>query len=105
MWSKGAVVVVKHGDAALSNQMEQGLGFQSVSIKRLESLERDNFFLRRIATRAEIKAIRKAEAVYGKNPKPCAPWLRPLMDIWTLAVYGFSVFVDRYLTIKDVRRH
>lgn len=40
MWSKGAVVVIKHGDTALADMIANGNVFQSKSVEELKNIER-----------------------------------------------------------------
>lgn len=101
MWSKGAVVVVKHGDPNFADAALDGMGFKTVPSREIEALQRDNFFLKRKAKKLDDKSIRKARRNYGRNPSPPPKWAQPLVDIWALSVYGVSTFVDRYLTIRE----
>lgn len=107
MWSKGAVVVVKRGDPAMGDAMLSGMGFETVPSHQIEKLKRDNYFLKRKATKAEARAVRKAKALYGYNPPAPPEWAKPLVDIYALAVYGYATFVDKYLVLHDpsIGRH
>ena len=47
MWSKGAVVIVKHGDEAMADAIEKGLDLipykpNDIALQEVEDLKRDN---------------------------------------------------------------
>lgn len=101
MWSKGAVVVVKRGDPVMGDAMLSGMGFETVPSHQIAKLERDNYFLKRKATKAERRAVKKAKALYGYNPPAPPKWAKPFVDAYALLIYWYATFVDRYLVIHD----
>lgn len=100
MWSKGAVVIVKRGDEAMANSIEEGLGLKMVPVEQVEDMKRDNFFLKKRCSKAIQQDIIDAQIKYGYNWVP-PKWASKLVQGFALIVYGVSIFVDRYLTIKD----
>jgi len=98
MWSKGAVVVVKRGDEAMANAIEEGMSLALVSSKEVEDIKRENFFLKRQNTKnnkRKIIAARHAYAIKRRRFK----WKRLFVDIYALTVYGLTMFFDRYMRI------
>ena len=94
MWSKGAVVVVKRGDETMANSMEKAL-----------MPKRDNKTckteLAAIARQKDIaEKIVDARIKYGYNWVPTG-WAKKAIEGFALIIYGISVFIDRYLTIKE----
>lgn len=100
MWSKGAVVIVKRGDEAMANAIEKGLDLKMVPVEEVEDMKRDNFFLKKRCVKAIQQDILDAQLKYGHNWVP-PKWANKLVQGFALIVYGISIFVDRYLTIKD----
>ena len=97
MWSKGAVVVVKHGDEAMADAMEKGLEIK----KKLNSNEEAKTDLMKKRNSEFWKeAIEKAEYDYGHNYIP-PKWLEKVRSFFALIVYGLTMFVDKYMRIHE----
>lgn len=96
MWSKGAVVIIKHGDEEIANGIESG-----ISLKQPKPLNECKTELAAEARKADIAAkILKAEIDYGYNPDP-PKWARKIVGVFALIIYGITLFIDKYLKIKD----
>lgn len=92
MWSKGAVVVVKRGDAAMADAIEKGLDIK-------EKSNMNNFYLPKRHTKEELKLmIEDAERDYGTRRTP-PKWIRVISEGMAFIVYHISVFVERYLVL------
>ena len=106
MWSKGAVVIVRHGDEDMGNAIKDAVGTKMVPIdevKKLEEdvkeLERDNFFLRKRSSEAIMADILSAEIKYGRNFVP-PKWAKKIWEWNAFLIYHFSMFVDKYLVLR-----
>jgi len=105
MITKGAVVIIKHGDPEFADSMEKGLvkkiaGPSSDQAKYISELERENFFLRRIVERETGRNLAELESEYGYNRR--VPRIfRRLSNGWALIMYGITRFVDKYLVIRE----
>lgn len=102
MWSKGAVVIVKHGDQEWADSIEQALAIRRASEKELRELEE----LKRHKNLSKIHddkftdiVIEDARRRYRKI-RPMPRWLDILLAPWSLLVYGVSLFADKYLVIR-----
>lgn len=96
-WSKGAVVIKKHGDEEWADVIEKSLNIKRASdkeLKELEELRRDNTFMKKhIVDDLEAK-IADAEAKYGHNWIP-PKWMKPIVDVISLIEYGFAILIDK----------
>lgn len=93
MWSKGAVVVLKHGDKGIVNAISDGMGLVTVPSRQIETLERDNFFLKGKSKKNYIKKIRRARRKYGKrNGTPLI--FQPILIAYGLIVYGANAVYE-----------
>ncbi len=92
MWSKGAVVVVKRGDKAMADAIEKGLDIRYTNNDRYDLVKNRD----RLYWQAKID---EAQLYYGTNPAPPPKWARKIVAGFAFIVYGFSVFVDKYLKI------
>lgn len=102
MWNKGAVVVIKHGDEQLANAIQNGVCSTMVPASDVNTLKRDYDLLKKRNTVYWSRKIRRAHRMYFEKPKkPLPNWTKPLIDIYALVVYGISMFVDKFMTIKD----
>ena len=97
-WSKGAVVIKKHGDEEWADAMEKALDIQRASDKEVEELKRDNEFLKKHVVEDLEQKIIDAELDYGYNWTP-PKWARGIVEAFAFVVYHFSVFVDKYLRL------
>ena len=102
MWSKGAVVIVKRGDEAMADAIEQGLNIPEVDnsmidTTEIENLKRDNYFLRRRCQKTTEEMIEDARNLYGHNWTP-PHWANKLVEGFAFIVYLFSVLVDRVMS-------
>lgn len=101
MWSKGAVVVVKKGDPEFADAIEKGVtANKMVPKKDMEETERENAFMKKRYKESLENDIATAQIQYGHN-WVTPTWLKPLAGLWALIVYGISVFVDKFMTIKE----
>jgi len=81
MWSKGAVVIVKKGDAAIADAIEKGIGIKARPM--------DHYPLRRLTSEQWQDLIDEAERKYGQHfiwPK----WVEVLQTIGFLLLYGIT---------------
>lgn len=100
MWSKGAVVIVKHGDTEMANAIEKSLDIRLKDPKMLTDSERAEYDLLKKAKSDKLRAmIAENEEEYGYNWVP-PKWAEKIVGAFALIVYGISVFIDRYLRIK-----
>lgn len=93
-WSKGAVVIKKHGDEEWANEMEKVLNVKKASEKEIEELKRDNEFMKKHVVENLEQKIADAEAKYGHNWVP-PKWMKPIMDVISLIEYGFAILIDK----------
>ena len=104
-WSKGAVVIVKHGDQEWADAIEKSMNIQKASIKEVEEMQKSNkycFFPKRHTVDELKQMIDDAERQYGRKwwwnrPK----WVKPIAEGFAFIVYHFSLFVNKYMTIKE----
>lgn len=94
MWSKGAVVILKHGDTEWSNSMENALTQNLVPKKEINDLESRYGVMKNRQQITMANEIQKAQKTYAIR-KPLIRWPKILIDIWALSVYGFSMLVER----------
>lgn len=102
-WSKGAVVIKKHGDEEWANEMEKVLNIQKAADKEKEELERDNTFMKKHIVEGLEQKIFDAELNYGYNWVP-PKWAKGIVEAFAFIVYHFSVFVDGVLHGKEHRK-
>lgn len=89
MWSKGAVVVIKRGDAAMSDAMEKSLG-----VKGDENLARD-IGIMRVSHAAKIKkAMDESRTKYNKPRRPTPKPLLYLQIGYAMAVCGIEAVLN-----------
>lgn len=104
-WSKGAVVIKKHGDQKWADEMEKifevdGDG-EGVPVKdqEKEDLKRDNQFMKKHVVEGLEKKIMDAELEYGYHPvRP--RWMQCIMEGFAFVIYYISIFVDKYLILR-----
>lgn len=102
MWSKGAVVIVKHGDLAMADAIEKGVGsVQFVSPKNGKNDIRSRYGVMKNRDSLTWKnKIIKAEKEYGHNWVP-PKWAKKIIEVIAFIVYLITMFVDKYLRIKE----
>lgn len=101
-WSKGAVVIVKHGDQEWADSMEQTLAIKRASDQEVEELRRDKKLSKIHDDAFTDIAIQSLRKKYRKI-KPMPKWLDILLSPWSLLVYGIAVFSNKFLIIRDPR--
>lgn len=92
-WSKGAVVIVKHGDHEMADAIEQGIAIYKASKAEVEEMERDLTFLRKRDRQYWNEMIDEANELYGRNRIP-PKWAKKLVEGFAFLVYHFSMFVE-----------
>ena len=94
MWSKGAVVVVKHGDPGIANELEK------IFRNNNKSTSSGGYcFLPRRHTTEELKAmIEDAERQYGQRRIP-PKWLECIRMGLAFVVYHICIFIEKYLVL------
>lgn len=97
MWSKGAVVVVKHGDEAMADAMEKGLEIKKKSDPNKDA---ETDLMKKRNSEFWKEKIEKAEYDYGYNYIP-PKWLEKVRSFFALIVYGLTMFVDKYMRIHE----
>lgn len=109
-WSKGAVVIVKHGDQEWADSMEQTVAIKLASKQEVEELRKENEALKRDKKLAKIHddrftniVIKEIERKHGKI-KRYRRWKDILLAPWALFVYAVSLFTNKYLIIKGTKR-
>lgn len=101
MWSKGAVVVIKKGDVDFADAIENGVTANKLVPKKdVEETERENAFMKKRYIESLENDIAAAQLQYGHN-RVTPVWLKPIEGLFALIIYGISVFVDKYMTIKE----
>ena len=98
MWSKGAVVIVKHGDEAMAEALEKGLDIRYRDTTPIEKKCKYELMELRQSRRFK-EEIEELDRLYGYNWVP-PKWAKGIVEVFALAVYGVSIFIDRYLRIK-----
>lgn len=104
-WSKGAVVIKKHGDQDWADAMAKTLDIQRASNKEVEELreenkelKRDNEFMKKhIVESLEVK-MANAELQYGHKWTP-PKWAKRIMEGFAFIVYHVSLFIEKYLIL------
>ena len=67
MWSKGAVVIVKRGDAEMADAIENALCTKATTPEEYEEMER-NYNIMKVGRESDIqRKIRKANNKYGRK--------------------------------------
>lgn len=115
MWQKGALVIVKRsGDQKMADAMIDGLNqhplplnqsqseqlSSSDTLKRIKELEAENYFLKKRLNEIYQQKMSENQMFYGYNWAP-PKWANKIISLCALIIYGFSVFVDKYLVIKN----
>ena len=100
MLKKGAVVIVKHGDENIANALEKGIIKRFDLSPENEDLKRDYTFLKKRDRIYWSNKISDAERYYGHNPS-YPSWATPIISVFAFIIYLISVFIDKYLTIKE----
>ena len=68
MWSKGAVVVIKRGDPAMADAIENGVGVSTKIPEEYKTMERD-YAVMKVGRESEIQEkIRKLNNKYNRKP-------------------------------------
>ena len=97
-WSKGAVVIKKHGDENWANEMEKVVNIRKAADKEKKELERDNEWMKKHIVEDLEQKIIDAEINYGYNFVP-PRWARPIFEGMALIQYWIALFVDKYMRI------
>lgn len=102
MISKGALVIIKHGDEDMSNEMAKSIVAPEIKKvkKDYDKLQTKYYFARKRSRKAIRKDIRKAQRKYGYNYIPTSKAVKLIREGFALIEYGFAVFVDKFMTIK-----
>jgi hypothetical protein len=99
MITKGALVIIKHGDKDMSNEMAKSIVAPAIK-KDYDKLQVKYYFARKRSSKAIRKDIRKAQRKYGYNYIPTSKIIKYIREGFALVEYGFAVFVDKFMTIK-----
>lgn len=99
MWNKGAVVIIKRGDEAIGNAIEDGAIKKMIPSSEVEDIRRENFFLKRQNIRNNREKIIDANYNYRRK-KYRFRIPKIFIDIYAIGVYGLSEFINRYIFIK-----
>lgn len=101
MWSRGGVVIVKRGDEAITDAIEQGMDIlvSDTTDEDTKKIKDERDLLKKAKTDAILCKIAKAEYEYGRNPT-LPDWARKISEAAALVVYVICTFIDRYLRIK-----
>ena len=87
MWSKGAVVIIKHGDEEMADSMANSLVPVKKKKKRDALPRRDpEYWNHELAV---------ADFIYGKNYRDPPKWLKPAIGFYALVVYGISITFEK----------
>ena len=93
MWSKGAVVIVKHGDPEMRDEMEK------IFKNNMKGNGGNYCFLPRRHTSEELKAmIESAQEQYGKHWVP-PKWAKSVMEGFAFIIYHICIFIEKYLKL------
>lgn len=104
MWSKGAVVIVKHGDLAMADAIEKGVGsvqFVSPGLSHKDDDIRSRYgVMKKRDSETWRREIERAEQTYGHNWVP-PKWAEKIVGFFALIIYWITMFIDKYLRIKE----
>lgn len=111
MWSKGAVVIIKHGDEGIGNAVESGYLAKSKIPKEYKEMEKE-YAIMKIGRESEIQEkIRKANNKYGRKPslleKIGSVLMKPIIVlevIYAMAVCGFEFLFRDLLRVECSRK-
>lgn len=94
MWTKGAVVIVKHGDEGMANGMAKAIAPSYVDQREMERLRRDNYFLKQKGRRATNRMIKRAQRRYGTKRRTPErfKWLR---EGFAFVEYCFATLIEK----------
>ena len=93
-WSKGAVVIKKHGDEEMADAIEKAINVKKASDKEINELERENTFMKKRVVKSLEEKIADAEEKYGHNWVP-PKWMKPIVSLFSLIEYGFALLVEK----------
>lgn len=100
MWDKGAVVILKRGDEAMADSIEDAMTKSLVPLEEMEKVKRENFFLKRQNSRNNSEKIAGANYFYEKKRRSIhLPKI--ISDFYAITIYGLSEFTARFLTIRE----
>lgn len=106
-WSKGAVVIIKHGDKEMADAIENGIHIKKATDKEIEELKKQ---LKEEKRKNDLTSIHDNrvtnERIAGLNNNAVSAKKHCLFIQWiiggfALLIYGFSLFVDKYLIIRE----
>ena len=101
-WSKGAIVVVKHGDTDMANAIENGLSKMMVPKEQYDELERDHTLGKIHDDRATDALIADLEARCKRKWNP-PKWVDKIVVPYAFVVYWVDVFFKQIRVCKRVK--
>lgn len=111
MWSRGAVVIIKHGDEGIGNAIESGYLAKSKIPKEYKEMEK-KYAIMKVGRESEIQEkIRKANNKYGRKPtlleKIGSILMRPIIALeiaYAMVVCGIEFLFGDLLSPEDSRK-
>jgi hypothetical protein len=111
MWSRGAVVIIKHGDEGIGNAVESGYLAKSKIPEEYKKMEKE-YTIMKVGRESEIQEkIRKANNQYGRKPtllgKIGSILMRPIITlevIYAMTVCGIEFLFGALLSPEDSRK-
>lgn len=111
MWSRGAVVVIKHGDEGIGDAIENAYMTKFKVPEAYQELEKE-YAIMKVGRESEIQMkIRKANNKYGRKPtlleKIGSTLMKPfivLEVIYAMAVCGFEFLFGPLLSPAGSRK-
>ena len=101
MISKGALVVITHGDEGMSSAIMSGATTTMVPKSEVDNLERDYNFMKKHNREYWAYKIRKANRKYGlKKKSPTPKWAKPFVNGFLFLVYLYATFIDKIISNK-----
>lgn len=108
MWSKGALVVIKHGDDDIAESLTDAVSQRMVPLEKYnelkrayEELERKYYFVKKRDMRYWNRRIKKADYRYHDRFDISSP-RKKLNDTCTLLWYKVTDFVGKYTKIENL---
>lgn len=111
MWSRGAVVVIKHGDEGMGNAIENAYMANFKVPEAYQELEKE-YVIMKVGRESEIQEkIRKANNKYGRKPtllgKIGSILMRPIIALeiaYAMVVCGIEFLFGALLSPEDSRK-
>lgn len=105
MITKGALVIIKHGDPDMANAMANSIRAPAIKAEEIKppKPEAKYYFAKMRDEKAIMRKIRRAQRKYGYNWIPSNKRVKAVREALALIEYGFATLLDAVIPGKHRR--